>query len=380
MEANSQQLDEIFDRLVKIRDTMAKKLGYKNYIELGYYQMNRICYNRDDVENLRQNILSDVVPVVSKIRTERAKKIGISEMKLYDYNTMFGPKEGDPEPNISAEQIFEAGKQMYHEMNPNTAKFIDQMLETEAFDYQSRDGKWGGGYEIDFPKYKQQFILANFNGTSADVDVLTHEAGHAFASYMCFKNNVDDEISMGGMETAETHSMSMEFFCWKWIDKFFGDRAKDYKFKHLMDSLTFLTYGIIVDAFQHVVYEHPELTPAQRDAEWLKLEKQFRPYMNADGITYLEKGTRWQYQMHIYERPFYYIDYVIAQTAAIQFLLESQKDYDDAFKRYYTLLGKGGESFYTNLLKEAGLKTPFEKGALSDVAKGAEKLLLELET
>ncbi|MEG2456963.1 MAG: M3 family metallopeptidase, partial [Clostridia bacterium] len=192
------------------------------------------------------------------------------------------------------------------------------------------------------------------------------------------KNDVDYEINMGGMETAETHSMSMEFFCWKWMDKFFGERANDYRYKHLLECFSFLTYGIIVDYFQHVVYANPDMTPAERNAAWAEMEKQFRPYMNANGITYLENGTRWQYQAHIYERPFYYIDYVIAQTTALQFLIESQKDYDNAFKRYYELLEQGGAKFYTTLLKEANLKSPFEEGALRDVAIEIEQLVEKL--
>ncbi|MEG1612809.1 MAG: M3 family oligoendopeptidase [Clostridia bacterium] len=376
LQANSKALDELFDKLVKIRTKMARKLGYENYIELGYNIMERICYNQKDVEKMRANILKDIVPIITKLRVSRAKQMGIDEMKIYDYESEFA--NGDPTPVLNDEDMFEAGKQMYHEMNPNTADFIDEMLANEAFDYKCRDGKWGGGYMTEFQRYKQQFILANFNGTSADVDVLTHEVGHAFAGFMLNKNDVDYEINMGGMETAETHSMSMEFFCWKWMDKFFGERANDYRYKHLLECFSFLTYGIIVDYFQHVVYANPDMTPAERNAAWAEMEKQFRPYMNANGITYLENGTRWQYQAHIYERPFYYIDYVIAQTTALQFLIESQKDYDNAFKRYYELLEQGGAKFYTTLLKEANLKSPFEEGALRDVAIEIEQLVEKL--
>jgi len=373
---NKEFLDGNFDKLVKTRDRMAKKMSYKNYVELGYYMRNRIGYGIEDVAEFRKNILLNVVPLVTRMRRERAKKMGITEMKLYDYDVFF--KEGDPEPILDAEGIFKAGKEMYHEMNSETGKFIDMMIENEAFDYVSREGKWGGGYEIDFPSYGQPFILANFNGSSADVDVLTHEAGHAFASYLTSNCGVDAEVNIGGMETAETHSMSMEFFCWKYIDKFFGARANDYKYRHLLDNLTFLTYGVIVDYFQQLVYENPEMTPGERDEVWLKLEKEFRPYMNADGINYFEKGTRWQYQMHIYEEPFYYIDYCLAQATALQFLNASQKNYCKAFKAYYNLVKQGGSKPYAKLVEEAGLVSPFEKDSLKEVAENAEIILNKL--
>ena len=194
-EKNSDILDGTFDRLVKVRDRMAKKMGYKDFVELGYYRMGRICYDREKVEKFRQNVLKDIVPVVSRIRTARAKSMGIDDMKLYDYGVCFA--SGDPAPVLNAEQMFEKGREMYHEMSKQTGDFIDMMIENDAFDVMSREGKWGGGYCTEFAKYKQPFILANFNGTSGDVDVLTHEAGHAFASYLSLKNNHDPEATLG---------------------------------------------------------------------------------------------------------------------------------------------------------------------------------------
>lgn len=376
-EQNAEFLDGVYDKLVKVRTRMARKMGYKNYVELGYYRMNRLCYDRDMVERFRENVLKDVVPLVSRVRTERAAQLGINDMKLYDYGVCFAC--GEPEPVLDEKGMFEAGREMYREMSKETGEFIDMMLDNEAFDVLSREGKWGGGYCTEFPAYKQPFILANFNGGSGDVDVLTHEAGHAFASYLSFKNDLDPECGPG-METAETHSMSMEFFCWKFMDKFFGDRADDYKYKHLLDNLSFLTYGTIVDAFQHVVYENPDMTPAERNAAWNELEAKFRPYLSTKGMRYFEKGTRWQYQMHIYESPFYYIDYCLAQSNALQFLFASLDDYEDAFKRYYDFTSLNGSEFFTDMLEKVNIKSPFADGALKEVAERSEKLLKKLST
>ena len=374
----AEQLDTIFDRLVHVRDRMTKKLGYRNFVELGYYRMGRLCYGADDVRAFRENILRDIVPVVSELRLENARRLGIDTFMLYD-NEYFTPG-GAPVP-CGKDEIFAAAREMYHAMGRETGAFIDMMLENEAFDVDARKNKWGGGYCTEFVKYRQPFILANFNGTAGDVDVVTHEAGHALNSYLIADNRFALELGCGGMETAETHSMSMEFFAWPYLDKFFphGNDADKYRFQHALDALSFLPYGTMVDAFQHRVYEQPDMTPAERNALWLSLERQFRPHIHLDGIPYLEQGTRWQYQMHIYETPFYYIDYCLAQTAAFQFLLASRADYDDAFARYLRLSKQGGEKVWTELLQEAGFRSPFEPGALKTLAAELKPLIRALE-
>lgn len=372
---HSEQLDRIFDGLVHVRDRMAKKMGYKNFIELGYYRMNRICYNEEMVKNFRENVRKDLVPVVARLRTAAAKRLGIDKFMLYDLGIIV--PGGDPKP-CSTNEIFTAAKEMYHDMSEETAEFIDMMLENEAFDVEARKNKWGGGYCTEFAKYRQPFILANFNGTTDDVDTMTHEVGHALNDYLILDNEYVTELGCGGMETAETHSMSMEFFAWPYMEKFFGDKASSYRYKHALDTLSFIPYGTMVDAFQHIVYENPDMTPDQRNAAWLQLEKEFRPFLSMEGIPYLEKGTRWQYQMHIYETPFYYIDYCLAQTAAFQFLLASQNDYAGAFAKYMTLSKQGGEKAWDQLIEEAGFISPFEDGALKDVALKMEELIEQI--
>ena len=376
LKAHSEELDGIFDQMVHVRDRMAKKLGYANFVELGYYRMGRLCYGPEEVKMFRENVRRDIVPVVARLRTEIGKKLGVDRLMVYDCDLIF--PQGDPAPKGGKEEIFAAARDMYHDMSRETGEFFDFMLETDAFDVESRKNKWGGGYCTSFMAYKQHFILANFNGTSGDVDVVTHEAGHAFADYTIADNRYVVELNVGGMETAETHSMSMEFFAWPYMEKFFGADAERYQFMHLLDALSFIPYGTIVDDFQRQVYENPDWTPARRKEAWRALEREFRPHISFEGVPYLEEGTRWQYQMHIYETPFYYIDYCLAQTAALQFLLASRKDYSDAFARYVRFLSQGGEKVFTELLEEAGLLSPFREGALQSVALESEKLLQEL--
>ncbi|MBR4801078.1 MAG: M3 family oligoendopeptidase [Clostridia bacterium] len=373
LESVSEQLDDIYDRLVKVRTRIAKKLGFKDFVELGYCRMGRIDYNREMVAKFRENVLKDLVPVVSKFKAQIQKELGLDEFKFYDDSVIPG---GNPVPKVDAQGILDAARDMYDDMHPEASKLMRQMLSVGAIDPLPRDGKWGGGYATTFEDFHQTFILGNFTGMSDDIDLVTHEFGHTFAMNFAFDH--DTEAGIGSSETAETHSMSMEFFAWKYLDKFFDD-VKGYKFKHLGGCLSFIPYGVIVDEFQHVMYEHPELTPAERKKVYLDLEKKYRPYLNFDGIEYLEQGTRWQYQMHIYEMPFYYIDYCLAQVVALEFLSDSQKDYADAFNRYVEHCKRGGLYAFNHLVKLAGLKSPFEDGALKEVASTTVKLLDELK-
>ncbi len=370
------KLDDIYDRLVKVRTQTARVLGYNDYSELGDNLMGRISYNRSDIKAFRENVLRDIVPAVTKLKEAVAKRLNISDFMLYDNDTYFTC--GNPAPVIDAEHMFKAARDMYRSMSDETGEFFDYMVATDAFDVFPREGKWGGGYCTSFSDYRQPFILANFNGTSADVDVLTHEAGHAFAEYEIYKQNHDLELNVGGMETAETHSMSMEFFCHKYIDKFFGERARDYKYSHIADALSFIPYGTIVDYFQELVYKNPDMTKAERNELWNKLESEFRPWLSVKGIPYIENGTRWQYQMHIYESPMYYIDYCLAQSVALQFLFASRENFDKAFNAYTNLLKQGGEKEFPALVTEAGLNSPFKQGALKKISEKAQKLLSEI--
>ncbi len=373
--AHSEELDGIFDRLVKIRDAMAKKLGYENYIELGYYRMDRKDYNRCDVAAFRDSVKKYIVPAVCELKAELKKELGLEKFMFYDNNTTL---KDEPRPTLNKEEMFEAAQNMYDDMNGEIGKFMRFMRESDAFDVEARDGKWGGGYCTEFHDYRQPFILANWNGTCDDVDVLTHEFGHAFASINAMTHGIF-ELNVGGMETAECHSMSMELFCHPYMDKFFGEDGDKYRYRHLFKNIDFIPYGVIVDEFQHRIYENPSLTPKERNAVFKELTEKYMPYMTYDGIPYLEEGTRWQYQMHIFESPFYYIDYCLAQTVALEFFAYAQKNYDAALGAYIDFLKKGGSKMFKTLVSEAGLESPFNEKALEKVADATLKELKRLK-
>lgn len=371
LEASSEKIEGIYDSLVKVRTEIARKLGFKDFVELGYLRMNRVDYDRGMVENFRKNVLEDLVPVVSEMKGHIAAELGLDRINFYDDSVYI--KGGNPKPIGSAQQIFESAIKMYDEMHPEIGAFMHEMIENEAFDVEARDGKWGGGYCTSFDLYKQPFILANFNGSADDIDTITHEFGHAFAAKKEFECG-DLELGVGGMETAECHSMSMEFFAEKYMNYFF-DNPEDYRKSHLLSSISFIPYGVIVDEFQHIVYENPQMTPAERNEAYKNLENKYRPYMTFDGIPYLENGTRWQFQMHIFETPFYYIDYCLAQTVALGFLVAMTDDYDGALDRYIKFVSAGGTKRFSCLVKEAGLPDPFGKGTLAKLCLKLKAIL-----
>ena len=371
---NQAKLDGIYDELVKLRDAMGKKLGYGGYTQLGYYRMERNCYTKEDVEKFRAAVRKYLVPVADDIMRAQAKRIGRPyPLSFADQSIEF--RSGNPRPAGTAQDILEQGRKFYDALSPETSEFFRTMLDEELMDVLATEGKQAGGYENSLAYYERPFIFANFNGTKGDVEVVTHEAGHAFAYWMNRKR-VPMEYAEPSSEACEVHSMSMEFFGWKNAEGFFGPDANKFRYSHLAAALTFIPYGTMVDHFQHIVYEKPDMSPAERHAEWKRLTGIYMPWLKLDGeIPFYSEGERWQAQGHIYQAPFYYIDYCLAQTVSLEFWAMIQENEANAWKHYMAYTKQGGSRTFTELLKHAGLKTPFEEDCLRTVCEAAKKWL-----
>ena len=372
---NQAKLDELYDRLTHLRDEMGKKLGYGGYTQLGYYRMHRNSYGKADVERFRAAVVKYLVPLADGIYRHQAQRLGVGyPMSFADAALAF--RSGNPRPQGSAEDILAHGRKFYTELSPETGEFFNMMLDMELMDVLSTEGKASGGYCTDIADYGVPFIFANFNGTQGDVEVVTHEAGHAFAGWLN-RDRVPFDTAWPTMEACEVHSMSMEFFAEPWAEGFFGPDTKKFLFSHLSGAITFIPYGTLVDHFQHIVYEKPELTPAQRHAEWKRLLGVYMPWLALDGdIPFYSEGEGWQRQHHIYSMPFYYIDYCLAQTVALQFWARIQDSLPDAWARYMAYTRLGGSLVFTQLLQKAGLDSPFDPECLRGVC---EKALAWLE-
>lgn len=376
-DSHREELDTLYDKLVKVRDAQAKKMGLPNYIPLGYDRMGRNCYTAKDVAAFRDQIAEDMVPIVAKVKEAQRRRIGVEKLAFYDEPISFA--DGNAVPEGTPDEILAAGKKMYQELSPETAEFIGFMFENELFDVLSRDGKAPGGYYTEIADYKSPFIFSNFNATAGDVDVLTHEAGHAFEAYRAFKQELPSLLHSPTIEACECHSMSMEFLTAPWHHLFFGKQTDKYELGHCEDALVFIPYGCMVDEFQHKVYENPGMTPEQRNELWLSLEKKYRPWIDFDNLPFYSRGGGWQRQLHIYEVPLYYIDYCMAQTVAFQFWNLSRENYAEAWKRYMTFVDKAGTATFAELVESAGLKVPYHAGCIKEIGESISRWLEEHE-
>ena len=361
---NEKEFDSIYDQLVKVRHKIAKKLGYQNFIELGYKRLSRSDYNSEKVKNFRQQVLKDIVPIASELRERQRSRLKIKDLKYYDEPLQF--LTGNATPKGDHQWIMENGKKMYTELSNEANEFFTYMLEKNLLDVLAKEGKAGGGYCTFINKYKSPFIFSNFNGTSEDIDVLTHEAGHAFQVYLSRNYDLPEYI-WPTLDACEIHSMSMEFFAWPWMENFFKEDVEKYKFAHLSGALLFIPYGVLVDEFQHWVYENPEATPEKRKMMWRNLEKKYLPHRDYEDNKFLDRGGYWFRQGHIFGNPFYYIDYTLAQICAFEFWFKSRENREKAWGSYLNLCKAGGSKSFLELVELANLKNPFEDGTIKRI-------------
>ena len=369
---NKEEFDNIYDSLVKVRDKMAKKLGYKNYVEFGYKRLSRLEYDAKMVAGYRKQVLENIVPIHTELRKRQEKRLGVGKLRFYDEAIKFN--SGNADPHGSPEWILNNGKTMYKELSKETDEFFTFMTKNNLLDLLSKKGKMSGGYCTYIPDYKSPFIFANFNATSHDVDVLTHEAGHAFQVYQSRGYEVPEYL-WPTYEACEIHSMSMEFLTWPWMNLFFEEDTEKYKFIHLSEALLFIPYGVTVDEFQHWVYENPEVSPQERREKWLKIEKKYLPTRDYGEVEELKDGIFWFRQGHIFSSPFYYIDYTLAQVCAFQFWIKANENREKAWSEYLNLCKLGGSKPFFELMKSANLKNPFEKGVLAEVVPKIKEYL-----
>jgi len=370
--ANTEAMETIFDKMVKVRHRIARELGYRNFVEVGYARMRRSDYTPEMVANFRRQVREILVPLAYELYERQRKRLGISKLKYYDEEYKF--PSGNPKPIGTPAEIVANAAKMYRELSPDTDRFFSFMQESKLMDLVNRDGKATGGYCTYMSKFSAPFIFSNFNGTSGDIDVLTHEAGHAFQVWNSGKFEFD-EYHWPTSDAAEIHSMSMEFFTWPWMHLFFGADTDKYQYMHLGGAVQFLPYGVAVDEFQHIIYENPDMTPTERNAAWRNLEKTYLPHRDYDGNAYLEAGRFWQKQSHIFNSPFYYIDYTLAQICAFQFWTKDRQNHIRAWHDYVRLCKAGGSQSFLELVQLADLRSPFEDGCVESVVGEIRRFL-----
>ena len=369
---NQEHLDEIYGELVKLRHQMAQKLGSDNYIGLGYKRMQRIDYTEVDVARYRDEIVTEVVPLAKKIIAQKAEKLALDRVYFWDESVF--DLQGNPIPQGEHDWMLKQAQQMFDAMHPELGSFFEMMVEANLLDLKTRPGKAGGGFCTSFPTYDVPYIFANFNGTKGDVEVFTHEMGHAFQNWQS-RNLPYMDYLWPTLESCEIHSMSLEFLTWSQMDKFFATDADRFRQIHLAESILFLPYGCAVDHFQHLVYANPEATPQQRYQMWQEMEARYLPWRNYGDLAYPSQGGLWQEKQHIYCYPFYYIDYTLALCCALQFWVKAESDYQQTLAEYIALCQRGGKLPFQELVRSANLVSPFASGCLAQVVKSAQQFL-----
>lgn len=372
-ESISEKLDSIYTELMKLRLQMAENLGFSSYEEMVFLKMGRYTYTPEDLAVFRRQVCEHVVPICEKLFENQRQRLGIDTLHYYDESIVF--PDGNAMPIGTTQELLEKAGKMYREISKETGDFFDFMLAYDLFDLETRNGKQQGGYCTTFPDYKAPFIFSNFNGTDADIDVLTHEAGHSFEVYEAMRRIPLTEQTFSTSEVAEIHSMSMEFFTYPWMELFFGEHAEKYRKSHLWDALECVPYMACVDEFQHRVYEEKVFDAMERRKVWSELEKKYMPWRDYDGNAFLENGGFWMQKQHIFMEPFYYIDYALARFGSLEYYGHMMQDYQSAWEDYYHLCCAGGSRSYPELLKIGNLSSPLEEGTVKKILDSIEEYI-----
>lgn len=374
-ESNEEKMEEIFDKLIKVRTAMGKALGYETYTPLGYLHQGRSDYGQKEVAAFREQVRKEIVPLCEKLYEAQAKRIGVDTIMAYDEKFVF--PDGNAEPIGDEAYMVAEAQKMYHDLSPETGEFIDFMIEHGLMDLENKPNKANTGYMTSLPKYLAPFVFSCFNHTTFDMEVLSHELGHAFAGYRAMRHQPIMDYFSESTDIAEIHSMSMEQFCYPYAERFFGDAADKYRFSHLQEAITFVPFGVAVDEFQHIIYENPNLTPKERTYEWHKLEEKYMPWRKYTDDPFMERGGYWYHKIHIFLYPFYYINYTLTTMGAMEFKKRYAENKEEAFKDYLTLCDIGGSLSYLESLKAAHLHVPFEEGSVANAISYAKDILLK---
>lgn len=374
-ESNEEKLEDIFSKLVDLRTRMGKALGYETFTPLGYLNQGRSDYGQKEVAAFREQVRQEIVPLCEKLYEAQAKRIGVDKVMAYDEKFVF--PDGNAEPIGDEKFMVAEAQKMYHDISPETGEFIDFMIEHELMDLENKPNKANTGYMTSLPAYKAPFVFSCFNHTIFDMEVLSHELGHAFAGYRAMRHQPIIDYTSVSTDIAEIHSMSMEQFCYPYAERFFGDKADKYRFQHLQEAITFVPFGVAVDEFQHIIYENPNLTPKERTYEWHKLEEKYMPWRKYTDDPFMERGGYWYHKIHIFLYPFYYINYTLTTMGAMEFKKRYAEDREKAFADYLALCDAGGSKSYLELLKVAHLRVPFEDGSVREAISYAKDILLD---
>jgi oligoendopeptidase F len=364
---DKEELNKLFTSLVRKRDEVARNAGFKSYIGYRFKELGRFDYTSEDSFQFHAAVKQHVMPLVDEIYKRKKKKLGLDNLRPWDVDAE--PQGVSPlTPFKTGEELLQKTLQCMNEINPFFADCLKQMQKMHRLDLESRKGKAPGGYNCPLPETGAPFIFMNAAGQMGDVTTIIHEGGHAVHSFLTYPLELTG-FKEYPMEIAEVASMSMELFSMDYWNSFFDSkeelkRAKEYQLERV---ITIFPWIATIDKIQHWIYENPIHTDEERLSAWMKILNEFSsPEMDFSGLDgYRQYG--WQRQLHLYEVPFYYIEYGIAQLGAIGLWMQFKKNKESALNNYIQALSLGGTKTLPQLFNAAGLKFDLSPNHVSNL-------------
>lgn len=367
-----EEIARIFAELVKLRDTMAKNLGHENYIRLGYLDMRRTDYGEVEAEQFRAAVKKYAVPLQKKLYERQAEELGTPTLKPWD--TGYFPSLSLPSGIAPVQEQLDKAQQVFDSLQPELGAHFARMRSEGLIDLENRKAKRAGAFCTSFSDEGRVAILCNSTGDEDDVSTLMHEMGHAFQGWESQPIEVV-ELQWPTMDACEVHSMGMEYLSLPKMNVFFGDaNAEKFARNRWRDSVEGICYICAVDEFQHWLYLNPNASLDDRDVAWNRIWDTYKPGLDWTEAEQL-KALRWYAQSHIFHVPFYYIDYAIAETGAMQLALMDAADHGKTMETYMQLCRIGGTKSVLDIFSTVGMRSPFDPLLMRDLMAHAAKVL-----
>ena len=357
--ADKEKLNELYDKLIQLRHTEATNAGFSSYTDYRFKELGRFDYTTADCFAFHEAVKLHVLPLVNEIYKKKKEKLGLQTLRPWDMEAE--PAGTQPlRPFSTGDDLLQKSIACFTQLRPFFGQCLQRMKDMQHLDLESRKGKAPGGYNCPLAESGAPFIFMNAAGQMSDVTTMVHEGGHAIHSFLAHP------LSLNGfkeypMEIAEVASMAMELFSMDHWDSFFDTtqnlaRAKEHQLERV---LTIFPWIAIIDKFQHWVYAHATHTHEQRTAAWVGIVAEFTDdVIDYSGLENYRQNA-WQRQLHLYEVPFYYIEYGIAQLGAIGMWMQYKNNPEKALDNYCAALSLGGTKTLPELYKVAGLEFDF---------------------
>ncbi len=347
---DEEALYQVFRRLIEIRCELADSIGYDSYIDLGYLIEGRQDYGTREIAEFRRYIQKYVTPAVSEIK---ARGIDFCH---------------PPATTENSEELISAISTMFKDLSYETGSYFDEMIQKKLYDLERRENKRSNLFTCCMLPYeKLPFIIGNYTGDGMETGYAVHEFGHGFAFYTAARKQPLYELHRSSPTVNEIHSKTMEHFMFPYLNLFVGEHQKEYIRNHLMQQLENLSYRCAIDEFEHLMYDR-KLSRVELCGLWADISSKYIPWNKIEPQA-IQQGRCWPRQTHIVERPFYYLQYDIAQISTYEFYLKMKNNHDQAWSDYMRLCSAGGSKSYPELLETAHLSNPFAESTLEDICR-----------